>query len=246
MEMAITTAIALSELSQEDLKDIQTRLNRLGFDAGNVDGLIGPRTLDAWADFKEEFQLDDPNFIEQIGPSSYDLLKKTSTEAQGKIHDFTTKLGTIAAIRYECNRQGLTLKSQQAYVLATVEHETAGTFKPIEEGDYKGGPRNLKSFQKQLRYYPFFGRGFVQLTWLSNYQKYSQLLGVDLVKNPDLSKNPNIALFVLVHGFKTGAFTGKKIADYINDRKADYVSARRCINGLDRANDIAKLAQKYL
>ena len=77
-------------------------------------------------------------------------------------------------------------------------------------------------------------------------QKYSQLLGVDLVKNPDLAKDPNIALFVLVHGFKTGAFTGKKLSDYVNASKKDFVNARRCINGTDKAQHIANLANRYL
>lgn len=244
--MPVTAVVNLKDLDTDTLKDVQSRLNRLGYSAGAVDGLFGPRTLDAWADFKEDNHINDPQFLEQIGPSSYGILKKTSTEQNTKVDDFKTKQGTIAAIRYECGRQGLTLPSQQAYVLATVEHETAGTFQPIEEGDYPGGPKNLKAFQQKLRYYPYFGRGYVQLTWRANYQKYGQLLGVDLVNHPELAKLPNVALFVLVHGFKTGAFTGKKLSDYINNQKSDFVNARRCINGLDKAEHIASLAKKYL
>jgi predicted chitinase len=233
--MNFTKAIALNQLSQDDLKEIQSSLNKLGFDSGSVDGLFGPRTLDAWADFKESINQDDPEFIEQIGTSSYNALVKAVSEQKGKVHDFSNKQGTIAAIRYECDRQLLTLSSQKAYVLATVEHETDRTFKPIDE--YGGS---------KTRYSPYWGRGYVQLTWRSNYQKYSQLLGVDLVKNPDLAKDPNIALFVLVHGFKTGAFTGKKLSDYVNASKKDFVNARRCINGTDKAQHIANLANRYL
>jgi len=233
--MNFTKAIALNQLSQDDLKEIQSSLNKLGFDSGSVDGLFGPRTLDAWADFKESINQDDPEFIEQIGTSSYNALVKAVSEQKGKVHDFSNKQGTIAAIRYECDRQLLTLSSQKAYVLATVEHETDRTFKPIDE--YGGS---------KTRYSPYWGRGYVQLTWRSNYQKYSQLLGVDLVKNPDLAKDPNIALFVLVHGFKTGAFTGKKLSDYVKASKKDFVNARRCINGTDKAQHIANLANRYL
>lgn len=233
--MNFTKAIALNQLSQDDLKEIQSSLNKLGFDSGSVDGLFGPRTLDAWADFKESINQDDPEFIEQIGTSSYNALVKAVSEQKGKVHDFSNKQGTIAAIRYECDRQLLTLSSQKAYVLATVEHETDRTFKPIDE--YGGS---------KTRYSPYWGRGYVQLTWQSNYQKYSQLLGVDLVKNPALAKDPNIALFVLVHGFKTGAFTGKKLSDYVNASKKDFVNARRCINGTDKAQHIANLANRYL
>jgi hypothetical protein len=66
-----------------------------------------------------------------------------------------------------------------------------------------------------------------------------------LVNNPDLAMDGNVALFILVHGFKTGAFTGRKITDYINDSKMDYVGARRCINGTDKAREIAELARQW-
>ena len=49
-----------------------------------------------------------------------------------------------------------------------------------------------------------------------------------------------------MHGFKTGTFTGRKITDYIDAQKTDFVNARRCINGLDKAQAIADVAKKYL
>jgi predicted chitinase len=93
---------------------------------------------------------------------------------------------------------------------------------------------------------PYYGPGYVQLTWKNNYQKYSQILGADLENNSDLAMEENIALFVLVHGFKVGTFTGFKIADFINRNQTDFVGARRCINGTDRAHEIASLAEDYL
>ena len=47
--------------------------------------------------------------------------------------DFSTKEATIAAIKSACGSQGIGLKAQIAYVLATVDHETAHTFKPVRE-----------------------------------------------------------------------------------------------------------------
>jgi predicted chitinase len=87
-------------------------------------------------------------------------------------------------------------------------------------------------------------RGYVQLTWKANYAKYGQILGIDLVNKPELACLPNVALFVLVHGFKTGSFTGKKLSDYVNSQKVDFVNARRVINGLDKAQKIADMASK--
>jgi len=149
---------------------------------------------------------------------------------------------TIAAIVAECEAQGLTLKTQQAYVLATVEHETAGTWLPVREAYWHDDAWRKRNF----RYYPFYGRGYVQLTWRRNYEVYSKLIGVDLVAAPDLAMEPSAATFILVHGFKNGTFTGKKIEDYINEERRDFVRARRCVNGNDRARRIATLADKWL
>jgi predicted chitinase len=157
-------------------------------------------------------------------------------------YDFSSKESTIQAINDECIEQGLDLTTQIAYVLATVEHETAGTFKPVKEAYWK----NEIWRQNNLRYYPYYGRGYVQLTWKENYQTYSDKLGVDLVSEPDKVMEPNIALFILIDGFKTGAFTGKKITKYINNIETDFYNARRCINGTDQATKIEALAETYL
>lgn len=156
--------------------------------------------------------------------------------------DFSTKEGTIRAIKDECIKQGIGLNTQVAYVLATVKWETAQTFKPVKETFWKS-----EEWRKtNLKYYPYYGRGYVQLTWKFNYSKYSKLLDMDLVNNPDLVMNPDIALFILVDGFKHGAFTGRKITDYINKDKTDFINARRCINGIDHAKNIALLANDFL
>jgi uncharacterized protein (TIGR02594 family) len=166
-------------------------------------------------------------------------------------YDFSTKEGTIAAIKAECQKQGIGLPTQSAYVLATVEWETGHTFKPIpEQGpdsyfDRYEGREDLGNVHPGdgLR---FKGRGFVQITGRNNYWHYAKLLGIDLVNHPDLALEPQTALFILVDGFKTGAFTGKKITDYINGEETDFINARRCINALDKAEEIAAIAEKFL
>lgn len=157
--------------------------------------------------------------------------------------DFSTKEGTIAAIRAECLKQGIGSPEQIAYVLATVDWETGHTFKPVREAFWKDEAWRSQNLSK---YYPYYGRGFVQLTWESNYHKYSEILGIDLVNQPDRAMEPSLALIILVHGFRTGAFTGKKLTDYINGDGADFVNARRCINGIDKAEEIAAIAEQFL
>lgn len=121
---------------------------------------------------------------------------------------------------------------QLAYVLATVKWETAHTMQPIKE---YGSTAYLKS----KPYWPYYGRGLVQLTWRDNYAKYG------LEKTPDKALEWDSSLFVLFDGMTKGLFTGKKLDDYINDNKRDYINARRIINGTDRAKEIAQIADAY-
>lgn len=137
------------------------------------------------------------------------------------------------------------LRNQLAYVLATAYHETAKTMKPVEEGFYLGDSSRVKSFQRTLRYYPFYGRGYAQLTWQENYAKGSKVVGVDLVKNPHRALEPEIAAKIIVHGMVEGWFTGKKLSDYITLQKSDFKEARRIVNGTDQANKIAGYAREY-
>ena len=157
----------------------------------------------------------------------------------------------MAAIKAECRKRGIGLPPQIAYVLATVDWETDHTFEPIPEKgpdsyfDRYEGREDLGNVQPGdgLR---FKGRGFVQITGRNNYQNYGRILGIDLVNHPDLALEPQTALFILVHGFRTGAFTGKKITDYINEEETDFYNARQCINAWDRANEITAIAEKFL
>lgn len=157
--------------------------------------------------------------------------------------DYSTPEGTMAAICAECERQGLVLATQMAYVLATAEHETGGTFRPVREAFFL---RNPVGYLRKLRYWPYYGRGYVQLTWHDNYAKYGEILGLDLVGNPDLALEPPVANFILAHGLRHGSFTGKRLADYVRPGKTDFVGARRCVNGTDKAHRVAQLAWKHL
>lgn len=136
-------------------------------------------------------------------------------------------------------------KEQQAYILATVEHETAGTFKAIKEYKAKVGTRAAKL---QSKYWDngYYGRGYVQLTHKYNYARMGEILGVDLVNNPDLALKPDISYRILVEGMMRGSFTGARLSKYVNDNKADFYNARRVINGTDKAEHIANLANKWL
>lgn len=142
-----------------------------------------------------------------------------------------------------------------AYCLATFKWETAHTMRPIDErgGDAyfnkRYGPQtsvgkmlgNTKPGDGAL----YHGRGFVQITGRRNYTKARTLTGVDLISDPARAKEPDIAYQIAIQGMTDGWFTGKKLANYFVEDSADYVNARRIINGLDQAERIADIARRY-
>lgn len=139
---------------------------------------------------------------------------------------------------------------QWAYIFATVFHETNATFLPVREAYWMSEDWR----RKNLRYYPFYGRGYVQITWPENYDYFTWLLKVDFKKNPDLAMIPEYAFKILVHGFQYGVFSKRKIngkwvnnkiSDFINAKTKDYLNARRCINLLDKAALIASYAKSF-
>lgn len=137
-----------------------------------------------------------------------------------------------------------------AYIMATAYWETGKTFAHVEEGFYLGS--RAESFQRGLRYAPYHGRGWSQLTWDYNYKKAGDMLGIDLVSNPDLALIPENSSAILFWGMTTGAFTGKSMADYIDTKDEsdqedlrEFANARRVVNGTDRQVEIGKIALTF-
>ena len=116
----------------------------------------------------------------------------------------------------------------------------------------------------------YYGRGYVQLTWGYNYQRVDEKLGngkypnknrtktedfnkgftvsdstKSIYLNPDKALETENAYVAMVYGMQKGIFTGKKISDYVNNVKTDYVNARRVINGTDQAAIIAQYAEDF-
>jgi hypothetical protein len=114
----------------------------------------------------------------------------------------------------------------RAYMLATAWHETARTMKPVSE---YGSQRYLRS----KPYWPYFGRGYVQLTWRRNYEKY----GIELT--PERALEPEMAAHIMIDGMVKGVFTGHKLTEYFNTTRNNTIGARHVINGSNKALKIA-------
>ena len=135
----------------------------------------------------------------------------------------------VRLLAKECDAQGITDQRQFAYILATCRNECM--FKSIKEIRAKKGTEVYR-LQERYWYEGFYGRGFSQLTWRYNYLKFSKIVGADLVNNPDKVLQPEIGAKILVHGMRTGIFTGKKLSDFINAVICDYFGARSTVNGI--------------
>lgn len=136
--------------------------------------------------------------------------------------------------------------SHAAYDLATSYHETAKRMQPVREG------LNARDTwrRKHLRYYPYYGRGDVQLTWLANYQRADRELdlGGRLLADLDLALDKDISAKILVRGMSEGWFTGKKLSDYLPNEvgtRAQFKQARRIVNLMDKADLIAGYALSF-
>lgn len=140
-----------------------------------------------------------------------------------------------------------------AYALATACHETAYTMQPVREAYWLS--ENWR--RNNLRYYPFYGRGYVQLTWKENYDKADRALNLSgqLSNNLELALDPDIAARIMVRGMQEGWFAGDRngnrhtLARHLPANGAASVaqmtSARRIINGTDKNDKIAAEAMKF-
>lgn len=128
-----------------------------------------------------------------------------------------------------------------AYMFATIKHETAHTYLPIKEYDNKEG-----TYLISKSYYPYFGRGYVQLTWKGNYDRFGKVVGKDLVNNPDLALNYDIAYTIMSVGMLSKPnFTGVNLHKYLYGGVTDYYNARKVINGTSGAEYVAGLAESF-
>ena len=156
--------------------------------------------------------------------------------------------------------------SYLAYMLATVRIESYDWknsiyFGMIQEGisyekaeiDYGSGPTGRRA-DIAKKYgntsigdgYKYRGRGLVQITWKVNYQKFERALNLELVTTPDLALNLENATRIMLLGMRDGIFSpGHTLDSHLSGMPKDFVSARKIINGLDRAEEFAYYAEKF-
>jgi putative chitinase len=165
---------------------------------------------------------------------------------------------TIILDRWDQEHGATGDRRQFAYILATAFHETAATMQPIKE---RGGKAYFQENYDIAGESPararangntepgdgarYAGRGYVQLTWKTNYRRVGDLIGVDLLGSPDRALEPENAATILILGMEEGWFTGRGLSDYFNGTRAEWMQARRIVNGQDQAGLIAGYGRRF-
>jgi hypothetical protein len=142
----------------------------------------------------------------------------------GKVVKFDGAKQLMCAVVYNSKKAGLSLAEQWAYIMATAQHESGTKFTLGIEGwnrlarRYTGlflaGAYNKidEALRLHTRYYPYVGRGFVQLTWAKNYAALQEELHCPFMAAPQLALRPDIALYALVKGMASGQYDSSKRA----------------------------------
>lgn len=174
----------------------------------------------------------------------------------------------ITAILDEWDSRKLTDLRLLAYPLATAFLETGMAMQPVIETRQLSEAKNptvdvaisrlenawkrgrlkwVKTpyWRKDKNGLSWLGRGLPQVTHYKNYLKAEQKTGIPFTSNPDLMLEPKYAAKVMFDGMLEGWFTGKKLNDYFNKTTTDWRNARRIINSLDRADEIASIAKQF-
>lgn len=217
---------------QEFQEHMQTKKGREKIAINILDSL--PRIINSRQKITDiQVRLENPNLTEKTDSK---ILKDAKNEIEKEKLRIASVRKNVLLVLEALNWQKITDSNTVAYAFATIEHETAHTFEPIEEiegksqakkFDYSGGEN-------------FFGRGFIQLTHDYNYKDYSSAIGLEnkLYEDPNLALDPENAAKIFAVWFKRNVHEISKTGDF--------VEARNGINGTDKAEDIASVAKKYL
>jgi len=245
--------------SGPDVIALQKALQAAGFSPGAIDGSFGPGTEAAVLAFQRSEGIAADGIVGAktatalglaVIPSIPSAIPNVTVQVVSQMFP-VTPIGNIKAnlppVLDALVSAQLPDRAMVLMALGTIRAETE-SFLPISEGQSRfntspsGHPFDLYDNRQDLGNTGapdganFRGRGFVQLTGRTNYTRYAGEISVDLVNNPELANDPQVAAKLLAR------FLGDR-EDRIREALAvnDLATARRLVNGgsngLDRFTD---------
>lgn len=193
--------------------EIQSHLARLGFQPGSIDGRAGPKTTAALQ--AAELAADDLGAALAVLAERVQLQRAQIpilTPARYRALASTGKEGWLPGLNAFLVSAHIT-EDRLAYTLAQLAHESGGFKYAREQGR---GP--------ETRYWPYIGRGPIQLTWERNYAAAGDWLGLDLVGHPEWVEQPAI-------GWQCAAWYWLNTGLNHHTDAADFEALTRAING---------------
>jgi peptidoglycan L-alanyl-D-glutamate endopeptidase CwlK len=257
-DIAVPDILRLNS-SGPEVTALQQALLRAGFSPGVVDGFFGAATEAAVLAFQKSEGLAadgvvGPNTAKALDlaviPAIPSAIPNVTVQVVAQMFPLTP-IGNIKVnlppVLDALISANLPDRAMVLMALATIRAETE-SFLPISEGQSRfntspsGHPFDLYDNRRDLGNtgapdgLNFRGRGFVQLTGRANYTRYGGEIGLDLVANPELANDSQVAANLLAR------FLGDR-EDRIREAIAgnDLATARRLVNGgsngLDRFSD---------
>ena len=161
----------------------------------------------------------------------------------------------IARLFDTWEREGDTDKRRLAFILATARRESMSTWRPVREAPQCGEDETCRErvigtllAARAARNHTavpvnyalpapngrrYYGRGYIQLTFQSNYERADRLLGTgtELRDDPDKVMELATAEVLLVRGMLLGWFGNHEpLSSYLGDGREDWIGARKNVN----------------
>lgn len=140
---------------------------------------------------------------------------------------------------------------EKAMFMARMDHETGG-FRYMKE---LGGPDYFSKYDGRRDLgnvnegdgYKFRGRGYIQLTGRKNYTYFAPIVGADLINNPDIACNEDVAARIAVTFWnKAKTKDGRTISEAAQDGDIDAVvrGVNGGVNGMEETRDLYNAYKK--
>ncbi len=237
--------------SGPDVTALQRALQTAGFNPGAIDGAFGPATEAAVLAFQRSSGIAadgvvGPNTATALGLAA---IPQVPSGISGVTIDIVSQMfpstpignitGNLPPVLNSLVSANLSDKAMILMALGTIRAETE-SFEPISEGKSRfntspsGHPFDLYDNRRDLGNTGapdgaiFRGRGFVQLTGRANYTHYAKEISQDLVTNPELANDSQIAATILARFLSDRE---DRIREALSVDPKDLATARKLVNG---------------